>query len=361
MALVAFVALAMACSAGHGGPQADREKQPAAESQPAKVAGTQLRAIRVAVFDFDVLKGVDVEGGALTDRINAMLAAIPKVTIVNRDQIKRVAEEHKIALSGLVDSATAVRLGKFLSAQYIVVGRASRIGPAQYLVAKIVDVETTVQDTISTKASVEDGPGRLIDRLAARLGEAVRRLQLPLEVDAGAAALARLRAALKPLAGKAILVAVAERHVQRPLRDPAAQMTLTKRLQRLGFKVVVPKDPRAGWKEALLMTGKFADKKVDYLLEGEGISAFAAQIHGLVSCRARVELRLIAVPGKTVTVGDKGVAARVDLVEALAAKAALEDAATEACDAVLKRLAKTLAKAKEKDAEAAPARGEWTP
>ena len=260
LALVAFVALAMACSAGHGGPQADREKQPAAESQPAKVAGTQLRAIRVAVFDFDVLKGVDVEGGALTDRINAMLAAIPKVTIVNRDQIKRVAEEHKIALSGLVDSATAVRLGKFLSAQYIVVGRASRIGPAQYLVAKIVDVETTVQDTISTKASVEDGPGRLIDRLAARLGEAVRRLQLPLEVDAGAAALARLRAALKPLAGKAILVTVAERHVQRPLRDPAAQMTLTKRLQRLGFKVVVPKDPRAGWKEALLMTGKFADK-----------------------------------------------------------------------------------------------------
>ncbi|KKK55643.1 hypothetical protein LCGC14_3072480, partial [marine sediment metagenome] len=197
-----------------------------------------------------------------------MLAAMPKVIMVNRDQIKRVAEEHKIALSGLVDSAAAARLGKFLSAQYIIVGRASKIGPTQYLVGKIVDVETTVQSTISAKASVEDGAGKLIERFGGPLGETIRRLQRPLKAEEGAAALARLRAVLKPLAGKVILVAVEERHIDRPLRDPAAQMALAKRLERLGFKVVVPKAPRAGWKEALLLTGKFAEKKVDYLLEG---------------------------------------------------------------------------------------------
>jgi hypothetical protein len=60
-------------------------------------------------------------------------------------------------------------------------------------------------------------------------------------------------------------------------------------------------------------------------------------MEGLISCRARVELRLIVVPGRAVTVSDKGVAARVDLVETLAAKAALEDAGVNALDAVILR------------------------
>jgi predicted O-methyltransferase YrrM len=46
------------------------------------------------------------------------------------------------------------------------------------------------------------------------------------------------------------------------------------------------------------------------------------------------------VPGRNVTLSDKGVAARVDLVEALAAKAALEDAGASALDAVIIQHAK---------------------
>jgi len=69
-------------------------------------------------------------------------------------------------------------------------------------------------------------------------------------------------------------------------------------------------------------------------------------MEGLVSCRARVELRLIVVPGRTVAVSDKGVAARVDLGEALAAKAALEDAGVNALDAVILRHAEAQEKKK---------------
>ena len=76
--------------------------------------------------------------------------------------------------------------------------------------------------------------------------------------------------------------------------------------------MIVPKDPVDGWKESLLQTGRYGDKKVDYLLEGEGTSAFAAQLQGLTSCRARVELRLIAVPGRAIAASDRGVAAGVD-------------------------------------------------
>jgi len=319
-----------------------------AKKQEAKTAKEKanLRAIRVAVFDMDVLKGVEMEPAALTDLVNAMLAGMDKVTIVNRDQIKKVADEHKMALAGLVDAKSAVQLGKFLSAQYVIVGRASRIGQAYYLVLKIVDVQTTVQTTVSAKSQVEKGLETLIERLGMTLVPKIRTLQKPAGKTKDPM-WAKVRAAAKVLAGKVVLVNVSEHHVNRPLKDPAAQMAIADRLRNLGIEVIVPEDPIAGWKGLLLEVGKYSDEKVDYLIEGEGTSAYAAQIHGLISCRARVELRLVAVPGRKVAVTDRGVAARVDLVEALAAKAALEDAGAGALDAVILKLAELAAKDKE--------------
>jgi hypothetical protein len=294
---------------------------------------------KVAELQASGLQASDPSGqGALTDQINILLAAIDRVTIVNRDQLRRVAEEHQIALSGLIDTTNAVKLGKFLSAQYILVGRASRIGQTFYLVLKIVDVETTEQTTVSTKASVESGFSTVLERLDEPLTTAIRKLQRP-KIDPSDATLAELRKLAQPLSGKVLLVTVEESHVGRPLRDPAAQMAVMQRLRGLGLSVIVPKDPVDGWKESLLQTGRYGDKKVDYLLEGEGTSAFAAQLQGLTSCRARVELRLIPVPGRAIATSDRGVAAGVDLVETLAAKAALEEAGTQACDAVIRRAA----------------------
>jgi hypothetical protein len=300
----------------------------------------ELRPITVAVFDVDVLKGVDADSPAVTDQLGTMLSAMPRVTVVNRDQIKKVADEHQIALSGLGDSASALKLGKFLSAQYIIVGRASKVGQTFHLLLKIVDVETTVQTAVSVKATAEGGFGAVLTQLGESLPANIRRLQRPMaEKDED---LTELRKLAQPLLGKVLLVTVEETHVSRPLRDPAAQMAIMQRLRSLGISVIVPKDPIEGWKESLLQTGSYGGKKVDYLLEGEGTSAFAAQIQGLTSCRARVELRLITVPGRAIDVSDRGVAANVDLVEALAAKTALEEAGTQAADAVIRRASKEL-------------------
>jgi len=321
-------------------PTDKQEKHP---EKPKHRASEELRPIRVAIFDVDVLKGVDVEGHAIADRLNTMLSAMPQVTIVNRDQITKVADEHQIALSGLVDNSSAVKLGKFLSAQYIIVGRASKIGQTFFVVLKIVDVETTVQTTVSAKAAAESGFETVLQRLGEPLTTDIRRLQRP-TAESENTVLGRLRKLARPLAGKVLLVSVEETHVGRTLRDPAAQMAIVQRLRSLGLTVIVPKDPVDGWKETLLQTGRYGEKKVDFLLEGEGTSAFAAQIQGLTSCRARVELRLVAVPGRTVDVTDRGVAAGVDLVEALAAKTALEEAGVQACDAVIRRMAAEMEK-----------------
>ncbi|HEY1599718.1 MAG TPA: CsgG/HfaB family protein [Pirellulales bacterium] len=332
-----FVALASFCWVPASS-LADAPDEQEKQSAPQAHAVEKLRPIHLAVFDTDIVEGVAVKAPAITDYLNTMLAELPQVTVLNRDQINRVATEHQIALSGLVDSASAVKLGKFLSAQYIVVGRASKIGETFYLVLRIVDVETTVQTTVSAKATVENGFETVLQRLTGPLTESIQRLQRP-AAERTDADMAELRKLAQQLTGKVILVAVEEAHIGRPLRDPAAQMAIMQRLRSLGISVVVPKDPPEGWKRSLLQTGKFGDYKVDYLLEGEGTSAFAAQIQGLTSCRARVELRLIPVPGRLIEVSDRGVAAGADLVESLAAKTALEEAGMQAADAVIRRVA----------------------
>lgn len=308
-------------------------------AQPNKArrgAAEKLRPLRVAIFEVEVLDGVDTEGGAITDQVNIMVSALPGITVLNRQEIEKLAEEHQIALSGMVADADAIRLGKFLSAQYTIVGRASKIGQTYYLVLKIVDVETTQQTTVSAKADAQSGFDAVLERLAEPLEASIRGLQSP-KANGEDADLRELRKLAGPLRGKTLLLWVEETHVDRPLRDPAAQLAIMQRLRSLGLTVVTPIDPVAGWKESLLQTGMYGDQKIDMLLEGEGTSAFAAQLRGLTSCRARVELRLIAVPGRTVATSDRGVAAAADLAESLAAKAALESAGTQACDALIRR------------------------
>jgi TolB-like protein len=298
----------------------------------------QRREVTIAVFDLDVLKGVDADAQAVTDQVMTLLSTLDGVTLVNRDQLKKVADEHRIALSGLVDGESAVRVGRFVSAQYVVVGRASRIGQTFYLVLKLIDVETTVQTTVAAKAPTERGFDAVLERLEEPLEREIRRMQAPLDNDDDRA-LAELRERAKPLAGKVFLVQVDERHIDRPLRDPAAQMAVVQRLRSLGLETVAPKDPVDGWKRSLLETGRYGEQAIDYLVEGEGVSACAAELQGLTSCRARVELRIVAVPGRAVTASDRGVGAGVDLVEALAAKTALEHAARQAIDEVIAELA----------------------
>jgi hypothetical protein len=302
----------------------------------------QETPLRIAVFNLDAVEGFAIDSKALTDQVTTILSAIENVELIERADLAKGAEELRIGLSGLVESGSAVKLGKFVSAQFVLVGRASRIGQNNYIVLKLIDVETTVQKTVSTKGTAEEGSEPLVTRLETSLKDAVSKLKRT--PDADDVSLAELKKAIKPLSGKVFLVDVSEEHVSRPLQDPAAQVAIANRLKALGLMVVLPKDPVAGWKQRLLEAGKYGEKHIDYLVEGEGLSGLAGQVQGLTTCRARVELRIVSVPGRAVDVTDKGVGAGVDLVEALAAKTALEEGGKQACDATLKRLLEELDK-----------------
>src|SRR5262249_48069895 len=149
---------------------------------------------------------------------------------------------------------------------------------------------TTIQTTVAAKAGIDEGIDGLLTHVATPLEKRIEGLRQA-KVDKPDDALARLAEKTKPLEGKVFLVTIREQHVGRPLADPAAQVAAADRLQALGCKVVVPHEPPDGWKDSLAKTGTYDGQMIDYLIDGEGTSAFAAQLQGLTSCRARVELR----------------------------------------------------------------------
>ncbi|MGD9126942.1 MAG: hypothetical protein PVH19_06145 [Planctomycetia bacterium] len=317
----------------------------------AEEAEPEAKPLRVAVFPIGATSNVEVDPDALTDQMNVLLSMLPEVTLIDRADLKKAAEEQKMALSGMVDANSAVKLGKMLNAQYILVGRASKIGKTHYMVLRLIEVETTKQTTISAKAPVSKGMEEVLEKLGESLSEKIGSLKPTSTDNEQEAKIKALKKLLKPFGGKRFLVQVSEEHVNREIKDPAAQMAATHLLTELGIEFVVPKDPPRNWKENLLESGTYGDQKIDYLLEGDGVSEFAGRVQGLISCRARVELRLIKLPGRNIMAIDKGVAAGVDLTEALASKSALEKAGLFATEAMLRRAVKKLEKKEEKEKE----------
>ncbi len=83
--------------------------------------------MRVAIVDFQNNASgptpvTDAVRRAITDMFTTELYKTHMYSIVERSRIQAIAREHRLAASGLVDSATAVRLGKLLGVQAIITG-----------------------------------------------------------------------------------------------------------------------------------------------------------------------------------------------------------------------------------------------
>jgi len=119
---------------GHEG--APRAERPAA-GKPVKPT------IAVLYFDYG---GKKVELEPLREGLAQMLitdlADLPEIRVVERERLKAVLEEQKLAASGKVDVASAARLGKLLGAQELVLGSFFDLAGTLRVDARVVEVET---------------------------------------------------------------------------------------------------------------------------------------------------------------------------------------------------------------------------
>ena len=120
------------------------------ETPPEKTAGKEARGkvrTQIAVYDFDSSEQLKVVALILADALREELLRYGNITLVNREDIKRVLEELSLGQVGLVDAKEAIEAGKALAAEQMLVGRLSVLGDKTVLQVKRID--STTQRTLA--------------------------------------------------------------------------------------------------------------------------------------------------------------------------------------------------------------------
>lgn len=282
--------------------------------------------LTAAVFDFqasgDKLAGKGSEAALL---LGTQLSSNPNVALVERQELEKVLGEQELGLSGTVSPETAAKVGSLTGAKVLITGRVFGSGDKYYLAAKVIGTETSrvFGEVVSfgdpsalDKAAVELAP-----KISTILKEQTAAL-VP-AVETSAARLTRLKQEVQGKKLGSVSVSVTERHLSHPVIDPAVETELKATLQQLGFEV---------------LDLKSATRTPDWAITGEAFSELAAHRGNLVSCRARVEIKVVRPSDSKLVLTDRQTDVAVDLAENIAGKSALENAARKIVDRLVPKV-----------------------
>lgn len=105
--------------------------------------GARLGGNVLAVAPFSYPDGIkSIEGALVSERLTELLAERGFVRIVERAMLDKVLEEQKLAASGLVDPATAVKIGRLLGARGMLTGTAMDQGENLEVHVRLLNIET---------------------------------------------------------------------------------------------------------------------------------------------------------------------------------------------------------------------------
>lgn len=309
--------LAVACVALSVPALAVAQTRPAAT--PSTDAATRGAAdLTVAVLDFDGSTGGNPElGRQVAEALAAMLSGEEGFTLVDRASLTRALQEQELSASGLVDSSRAAKIGQVVGAKILVTGKVFPLDKQIYVTAKIIGTETSLVEGVLVKAEQSADVGTLVEQLSGKVAQRLREIGPNLiapnesERDPVLALVARLAGRTLPK----LAVRVPERHLAGSGAgriDPAVETEIIAVLKQAGFAVAVGDDK------------DLTRERVELVISGEAFSEFAARIGNLVSCSARVEVKLQPLNGGEILFTDRQTTRAADLSENIAAKSALE-------------------------------------
>jgi curli biogenesis system outer membrane secretion channel CsgG len=98
----------------------------------------------VAVFPFQSEEKVGKQrvGPIVSDMLTYHLLQIPRFKLVERTELERALKEQALSLTGVIESESAVKVGKLLGARLLVLGNAGRMRKAYQISARLVDAQT---------------------------------------------------------------------------------------------------------------------------------------------------------------------------------------------------------------------------
>jgi TolB-like protein len=313
---------------------ADDKNEAPASSQP---SSAESRPLTVAILDFETrAPAADELGSQIGEVLTAMLSGEPGYTLVDRATLTRTLQEHELNLSGVVETAQAVKVGKITGARILVTGKAFALGKRLFVTAKLIGTETSLVEGVLVKADHDADVGDLIIDLAKKIADTLQTSGRKLIAGKGPIdPFPELKKKLSKLRLPRVAIVVTEtHHAGRPqiaVIDPAVETEIKMMLQQCGFKVLdvkensladwactIDKDKPAPWPQDL--------KKVDIVITGEAFSELGARIGNLVSCSARAEINLISRNDGRIILAERATYRAVDLSEHIAGKTALQKA-----------------------------------
>lgn len=281
----------------------------------------------VAVMNFTAGREHPPETGAqIATVLNALLSANGDMVLVDRAELTQTLGEQELGLSGTVNNASAAKVGQLTGAKILVTGNLFRAGRETLAVAKITGTETSRTYGVIAKGDREASVSDLATQLATQIGEKIQEkadtliAKVPTREDLVAKITTALGEAKRPL----LSVKIPEVHIGTPTVDPAAETEIGLLARQCGFEVVDEK----------------SSQKPRFEITGEAFSERGIRLGNLISCKARVEVKVRDTESGKLTVIDRQTTVAVDLSEQIAGKNALQDAGAKLAERILTAIGK---------------------
>ncbi|TAL29603.1 MAG: hypothetical protein EPN93_21175 [Spirochaetes bacterium] len=121
----------------------------------------------IAILDFEANDVSIFAAKAISEFISIEMAKKQDITVIERAQMKAILDEQGFQQTGCTDQACAVKLGKLLSAQKILIGSLTKTGNARVVSAKVVDVTTSKIDFAESEKCLKEEDLELASRILA--------------------------------------------------------------------------------------------------------------------------------------------------------------------------------------------------
>lgn len=109
------------------------------------------QSVKVAVVDFDGGTYYKDYASTVTGIIISELSSDKKVELIERNQLKKVLDEHGLMMSGVVNPEQAVELGKFIAINKLITGTLGPLGNQFIITVRMIDIETAKVDLALTE------------------------------------------------------------------------------------------------------------------------------------------------------------------------------------------------------------------
>lgn len=239
-----------------------------------------------------------------------------------------------------VAEGMSVNRGDLLQARQVAISDALR-NAVEQAAGTIVDAKTlvkdfqTLEDSILTKAQGYVSDYKILDTSISggiykvRIEATIKKGPLKDDLDA-------IYFTIKRAGDPRIMVIIPEQHLRRAIPDPAAETEIIRQLLEAGFRILDPKQVRLALESEVLRralagdanayTALGAEYGADLLVIGEAFSEEIGNFQGFVSCRARVEIRVVRADTGEILAAHGEHASGADLTESAASKKSLANA-----------------------------------